>query len=106
MLHSRSLNLVRLATCVVRQPSQVLQPGNNKLVMVKRCLATKVTEGTTQAPSVRTDPDPNTPITKMLDRLADVAFMTELFRGVSFVFKNSICVSIPLKRKQASQLYL
>jgi len=29
------------------------------------------------------DPDPNTPWTKVLDRLADVAFMTELFRGVS-----------------------
>ena len=48
-----------------------------------RGLATKATSNA--QPVNPRDPDPHTPVSKMLDRLADAAFMTELFRGVSIV---------------------
>ena len=51
-----------------------------------RGLASKATGGSYR-PVHEQDPDPNTPVMKALDRLADAAFMTELFRGVRAVHR-------------------
>jgi len=42
------------------------------------------------------DPDPNTPLSTILDRLADAAFMTELFRGVHITAESAVREKVTL----------
>lgn len=60
----------------MKQLLSIARPIHFKARPLSRALSSNI-------PSKYTDPDPNTPISKVLDRLADVAFMTDLFRGVS-----------------------
>lgn len=75
--------LRRLAVQNVRHTAM----AEHKTIVAGRGFATKVT---TPQPRDVNDPDPNTPWTKVLDRLADVAFMTELFRGVRFLLRSCL----------------
>ena len=62
--------------------SRIARPALQQAVA--RGFAAKASSTPVQQQRDPHDPDPNTPISVMLDRLADAAFMTELFRGVSF----------------------
>ena len=41
-------------------------------------------------PARNTEPDENTPVSKVLDRLADVALLTDMFRGITITAENFV----------------
>ena len=64
-----------------------------------RALATSAGGGPARNPN---DPDPNTPLSDVLDRLADVALMTDMFRGLQITtenfFRDKVTLNYPLEK--------